>query len=89
MKPSTSVFIIGFISTLILNYVLAVVVVYSGSNTFIDGAGIGLLLWFGFVATIILGGVLYEKKPLALYWINTIQYLISMVIAGGILAVWQ
>ena len=89
MKMSTGVFIVGFVSTLVFNYVLAVIVEYSRSNTFIDGAGIGLLAWFGFIATVSLGGVLYEKMPLSLYWINTIQYLISIVIAGGILSVWQ
>lgn len=65
------------------------VIKYAGVSTFLEGMKVGAILWIGFIATSQLDGVLYLKKPLDLYWITSIQYLISMAIAGGILAVWQ
>lgn len=89
MKPSPAVMIAGFVATIVFNVVLAVVIGYSGVTTFALGAGIGAMLWLGFIATTLLNGVFYQKMPMKLYWINSIPYLISMAIVGGILAVWQ
>jgi hypothetical protein len=87
MKAST--FILGIVATIVLNFVLLVVINYAGSTTFVAGAIIGGILWIGFIATTMINGVLYEKKPFKLYLINSICYLVAMLIAGGILAVWQ
>lgn len=87
MKGST--YILGFISILIFNFVLSIIISYTGASTFVEGMKMGALLWVGFIATTLFGGVLYEKMPMKLYLINSIQYLITMLIASGILAIWN
>ena len=89
MKMSPSVMFFGFIITIVFNFVIAWIVSLANAATFVQGMGIGALLWLGFIATSQLDGVLYVKKPLALYWITSIQYLISMAVVAGILAVWK
>ena len=89
MKITLWIFIGGILSAFVLCYVLAFVIQFSGVQTFIDGALIGVLLWLGFVATLSLEKVLHEKTPWELYWINTIYHLIAMFVSGGILAIWQ
>jgi len=89
MNPSIGIVIKGFIVTLVFNGVILWVIKYAGVNTFLEGMKIGAILWVGFIATSQLDGVLYLKKPLTLYWITSIQYLVSMIIVSGILAVWQ
>lgn len=89
MKMSPSVMLFGFIITILFNFAIAWVVSLANVTTFINGMGVGALLWLGFIATSQLDGILYAKGPLALYWITSIQYLISMTVVGGILAVWR
>ena len=90
MKKMTPVqaMIGGFISTLIMSYILAHFIDYTQAATFMDGAVAGIWLWLGFIATVQIGSVLWEGKPLKLYAINTLHYLVTLVIMGGILAVW-
>ena len=78
----------GFISTLIMSYILAHFVDYAQAATFADGAVAGTWLWLGFIATVQLGSVLWEGKPVKLYAINTLPYLVALIIMRGILAVW-
>ena len=81
-------YILGFIGNLITTFVLAHFVRYTGAESFIDGMQTALLIWIGFVATVMLGTILWEGKPVRLYLINSAYYLVMLLIAGGILAVW-
>ena len=78
----------GFISTLVMSYILAHFIDYIQANTIADGAVAGIWIWLGFIATVQLGSVLWEGKPVKLYVINTLHYLAALVVMGGILAVW-
>ena len=78
----------GFISTLIMSYILAHFVDYTQAATFMDGAVAGTWIWLGFIATVQFGSVLWEGKPAKLYVINTTHYLVALIVMGGILAAW-
>lgn len=88
-KPTVWVIVLGFIATLIFNYVMALLVDYAGITSFGGGAVFGILLWIGFIATTLLSGVLYRKESLQLYWIDTVPYLISMALICGLFGAWQ
>ena len=45
--------------------------------------------WLGFVAPVTLGAVLWEGKPLKLWYINASYYLVVLLAMGTILALWQ
>ena len=88
-KGMGKTFVIAFVSTLIMTYVLAHFVDYVEAKTITDGAVLGFWLWIGFFAPTQLGIVLWEGKPLNLYLINTLHYLVVLVVMSSILAVWS
>jgi hypothetical protein len=52
------------------------------------GALSGFFNWLGFIVPLLLGSVLYEQKPMKLFWINAGYNFASLLIMGAILAVW-
>lgn len=82
-------YIAGFLSALLISFVLANILDYLRIYTLIDGMLMGFMIWLGFVATITLGTVLWEDKPLKLYMLNNAYNILSLVIMGAILASWQ
>jgi len=87
-KGMAKSYAVMFISALIMNYVLAHFVKYLGSKTFMDGMQAGFWLWLGFIATVQIGIVLWEGKPVKWYLINSAHYLVALMVTGGILAIW-
>ena len=87
-KKMGKTYAIAFLSTLLMSYVMAHFVDYAEANTFALGAVAGFWIWLGFVATIMLGTVLWEGKPIKLYLINSLHYLVALILMGGVLAVW-
>lgn len=81
-------YLAAFGGVLITSYVMAHIIDYVQAATFLQGAETGFWLWLGFVAPVLLGIVLWEGKPVKLYLINAAQYLVSLTVMGGILAVW-
>lgn len=79
----------SFIGAVVMLSMLARVVLWGGAATAASGAGIGALVWLAFVAAVMLNTVLYERRPWALYVLNTGYYLVSLVIAGALFAVWR
>lgn len=84
-KSYAMMLIVALISVL----VLAMLVLTIGAETFVEGMLIGLWIWVGFQATIMLNGVIFEKKPMKLYMINVGYNLVMLLIGGGVLAIWQ
>lgn len=78
-----------FVGTLVTAYVLSQFVGFAAASTLYQGAVIGFWAWLGFVAAVMLSGVLFEKKPLKLYYINVGYHLVSFVLMGALLAVWR
>ena len=77
------------LGALVMAYVLAHFIFYVGATTLTGGLQAGFWLWLGFVATVSLGGVLWENKPWKLYALNTGFQLAGLLLMGGILAVWK
>lgn len=78
----------SFIVALIMFYVLSLVVDWTGAKSIGAGAGAGFWMWVGFVGTVMFNTVLYERRPVALYVLNTGYFLVSLLIGGALLAVW-
>lgn len=78
----------SFISTAITAYVLSLFIKFSGVIGVVGGISIGVLAWLGFVATTLLGGVLWDRRPVQLYLLNNFYQLISFVLMSIILSLW-
>jgi hypothetical protein len=86
-KGMTKGYVLGFLSNLVMAYVLAWVIGLGGVNIQ-NGLMISALAWLGFLATSSLGGVLWEGKSPKLYLLNAAHSLTSMLIMGAILGAW-
>lgn len=87
-KGMAKTYAVMVVSTLLMSYILAHFVDYAQATTLIDGIIAGFWIWLGFVATIMIGTVLWEGKPMKLYLLNISYYLVALSIMGAILAVW-
>ncbi|MEK7084115.1 MAG: DUF1761 domain-containing protein [Patescibacteria group bacterium] len=76
-------------TALVKAYVLAMIVGFSGSATLATGLLTGFWVWLGFVATVSMGSVLWEGKSWKLYVLNNGYDLVSLLVMGGVLAVWR
>ena len=87
-KGMGKTYFIAFISTLIMAYVLAVLLKFSKVATISKGFKIAFLIWIGFFATTQLGTVLWQNKPFKLYLIDTLHYLVTLLVISAILTSW-
>jgi hypothetical protein len=81
--------IVGFIANLVEAYVLAFFIVHYGATDLVTGAYIGAIAWLGFVATIMVPSIFYERKAPMLVVINGAHQLIGLVVMGAILGWWR
>jgi len=81
-------YVLNFIATLVMSWVLAYFVLIIGAVSLTSGAGVGLMIWLGFVVTIMLGSVLWEGRKTELYVLNILYWLMMLIVMGGILAIW-
>lgn len=77
------------VRTLITVTVLAVVVSWSGAGDAASGALVGAILCVGFVIGETSKLVLFEHRSFQLFLLNNAYNLLSLIVAGAILAVWQ
>ncbi len=92
MKPKPAAMAAMVISALVMSFVLAHALAFASAYLHVSGIRAGLSAgfwnWLGFVAPVALGPVLYEGKPIRLWFINAGYYLVSLLIMGAILALW-
>jgi len=72
--------------TLISATSLAVIMSWAHPATIIEGGYVGFLVGAGILATSGAGQVLFERRPMALFWIGQGYNVLAMTIAGLILA---
>ena len=85
MKAMAWGLIFSFIMVFVLNWVIGMV----PNLTIWCGALTGAVLWLGFIVCSMVNMVIYERKPMKLFWIMSGYYLVTMAISGLILAAWR
>jgi hypothetical protein len=89
MKPSLQDMIMTVLSSLITAFVLGNIIILSGAKTIVDGAVVGIMVEIGFIATLLLGDMIFEKKPFKLFLLRNGYNLIALSVIGALLAVWR
>lgn len=79
---------VTFLGVLVMAFVLAMLLAATGAETVADGALLAFWLWLGFLATTMVGSVLWEEKPFTLYLLNIAHYLAVLMVMAGILRWW-
>lgn len=87
-KGMTTSMIFGLIAQFVMAWVLGGFIVTMGLSGVAGGVCAAFMAWLGFVATIGLGTVLWEGKPMRLFWINSLHWLVALLIQGAIIGAW-
>jgi hypothetical protein len=80
---------VAFATSLVLVYIMAHFIQYTGAKGVAGGMQTAFWLWLGFVATTQLATVIFEQRKLGLYLLNIGYQLVAGLICGAILAVWK
>jgi len=89
LKPAPRWMAAGIVGHQIITLVLAVIVKLAHATTAFEGAVVGILVCLGFVATMLVGELIWEKIPFKLFMIRVGDQLLGFAIAGIILGVWR
>ena len=87
----TGMYVSQFVLCVITAWVLAVILPHFANQNldWMRGAQIGTLCWLGFEATKTYGNVVWLGKPKELWLIDAGHGIVTLAVAGAILAVWQ
>jgi hypothetical protein len=88
-RPSGAVAALEVLRSLVVASVLAVLAARGGSDTWLEGAGLGLLAWVGFPLVILAGSVLHERYRWQLAAIHLGDWLAKLVLVAAIVSAWR
>jgi len=79
----------SLIGDLLVAFILAHVILWSGANSVGAGILVAFICWLGFIAATSYPQGLYESRPFGLFAINAGYWLVGLLACGGVLAVWR
>ena len=89
MKPASRWIPAGLIGHQVMAFVLAMIINLTNVRNVIGGVLVGILVCLGFMATLEIGELIWEKIPVKLFLIRVGNQLVGLAAAGAILAVWK
>jgi hypothetical protein len=89
LKPSSRWLPVGVLGNFLLALVLAILVHLAQAGSVVEGMFIGILAWLGFVVTLEIDRLVWEKIPFNLFMVRSGNYLIGFALAGALLTVWR
>ncbi len=89
MKPATQWIPVGILAHLICIIALAVIINLANAKTVPEGIALGLLVSIGFIGALLGGELVWEKIPFQLFLIRLGDQMLTLSLAGAILAVWR
>ncbi len=89
MRPAAGELLAEFVRYLIIAFVLAHFIAPLGVGDWKGAVQLGLWVWVGFQAMLLMGAVLHEKMPWMLYAIHAGDALAKTLLMTVILGVWR
>ena len=89
MRPRAAELLGEFVKNLVVAFVLAHFVVRLGVSDWKGAVQLGLWVWVGFQAMLLMGAVLHERLPWMLYAIHVGDALVKTTLMTVILGVWR
>ena len=80
---------VQFVMSLVMAYVLTHMLQYAGATTIGTAMQGAFWLWLGFVVTVGAGMVLWEKKPIKLYFLMMAHELVSIAAMAIVVVLWR
>ena len=88
-KTAGRAFMVSLFCYVVMAFVLAVLVSWTGVSTVPQGAFLGFLVWIGFLATLGLTAHMFSEKRLSTYLLDAGYQLVYALVMGVILAAWR
>ena len=89
MKPAGQWIPAGLIGHQVMAFVLALIINLANVTSVVGGIVVGIWVCLGFMATLEIGELIWEKIPFKLFLIRVGNQLVGLSSAGIILAVWR
>jgi hypothetical protein len=89
MKPARQWIPAGLLGHQVMAFVLAVIVNLANVTNVVGGMVVGISVCLGFMATLEIGELIWEKIPFKLFLIRVGNQLLGLSSAGVILAIWR
>lgn len=89
MKPATQWFPVGLLAHLICIIALAVIINLASARTILEGVALGLMVSICFIGAMLGGELVWEKIPFQLFLIRLGDQILTLSLAGAILAIWR
>jgi hypothetical protein len=89
LKPAQKWIIAAIIGHQAIALVLAAVIYLANATTALEGIAVAIVIWLGFIVTLEIGELVWEKIPFRLFIIRIGNHLVALSIAGIILAIWR
>lgn len=84
-KKDSKSYVISFIFTILMSYVLALIISAFGANSILGSLKTSFLVWLGFVIPIHLSGILWKEETFRSFALEALSDLISIVVMGIII----
>jgi len=81
-------YVVAILNSLFMAFMMANVIVWTGTASFGGGLLLGLLMWLGFTGLSFGVNHAFEMRSLYLWVINSGMYLVGLLIMGAVLAIW-
>lgn len=92
-RGMAKLYILAAVGALLMSYVLAHALIFASAYLKVSGISAGLMVgfwnWLGFIAPVTLGVVLWEGKSWKLWMLNNSYQLVSLLLMGVILSLWE
>jgi hypothetical protein len=82
-------YVLSALAALLMSYALARIVRWAQVDDLWNGALVGLLVWLGFVATVLATTTYFGGRPRALWTINAGYQLVALVLVAALHGVWD
>lgn len=89
LTPAMAWVPVAAVGHLAIGFVLAILMALAGVTTLLGGLVIAWLVWLGFVVTLEIGELVWEKIPFGLFLIRAGNHFLALTLAGLILAAWR
>ncbi len=89
LTPARAWLPVAALGHLAIAFVLAILMAFAGVTTPLGGLVIAWLVWLGFVVTLEIGELVWEKIPVQLFLLRIGNHLVALSVAGLILAAWR
>ena len=79
--------VVQAIGDLIMAYILTRVIGHYGAENLVAGAFVGFMMWLGFIAPLLAGSIVFERRPMNYAYVNGGFNLVTLVVMGAIIGV--